>query len=229
VAYDSFTKLLIHFDGADEANTYTAETGQTVTFVGTAQLDTAQKKFGSSSLLLDGNSDYVTVPDSDDFYFGTGDFTISFFVNFQALLTQQEIINQYQDANNQWILNISNTNRLRLTFVFGSVVIADYYTTSPISITTGTFYHIEVVRSGSNCYMFVNGVSQALTINSGYSFETKDVGNVAAVLTIGVCNGTKFLNGYIDELKISKGIARHTENFTPPTTEYKPLPIWVTS
>ncbi|MDD4352382.1 MAG: glycosyl hydrolase family 28-related protein [Candidatus Gracilibacteria bacterium] len=228
VAYDSFTKLLIHFDGDDEANTYTAETGQTVTFNGTAQLDTAQKVFGSASLLLDGDSDYVTVPDSDDFYFGTGDFTISFFVNFQALLTDQKFLSQYQDANNQWLFYITNSNRLRLTFIYNSTVIADYYTTSAISISTGTFSHIEVVRYGSNCYMFVDGVSQPLTINGGYSFGTKDVGNIGAVLSIGTYNGTNFLNGYIDELRILKGVAQNTSNFTPPTTEYKPLPTWVT-
>lgn len=228
VAYDSFTKLLIHFDGADEQITYTAETGQTVTFYGTAQLDTAEKKFGASSLLLDGNSDYVTVPDSNDFYFGTGDFTLSFYVNFQTLSVNQVFMSQYQDANNQWLFHINANNQLRVTFMSGSTVIADYYTSSPISIETGTFYHIEIVRFGSNCYMFVDGVSQSLTINGGYSFGTKDVGNISAVLSIGCLNGTNFLNGHIDELKISKGIARNIVDFTPPTTKYKPLPIWVT-
>jgi hypothetical protein len=72
---DSYTKLLVHFDGTDGARTHTAETGQTVTFAsGTAQLDTAQKKFGTASLFLDGDSDYVMVPDSDDFDLGASNF-----------------------------------------------------------------------------------------------------------------------------------------------------------
>jgi len=80
---DSFTKLLIHFDGADGSKAdYTAETEQIVsmgtTLVNDAQLDTAQKVFGSASLLLDGTDDYVTLADSADYALGTGDFTISF-------------------------------------------------------------------------------------------------------------------------------------------------------
>ena len=78
-------KLLSLFNGADEATTYTAETGQIVTFVATAQLDTAQKEIGSSSLLLDGSGDYCTVPDSADWTFGSGNFTIDMWIRPHAV------------------------------------------------------------------------------------------------------------------------------------------------
>ena len=77
---DAYTKLCSHFNGADGATDYTDPVAGAATFGGTAQLDTAQKEFGTAALLLDGNSDYVTYPDSDDWSFGTGDFTIDFWI-----------------------------------------------------------------------------------------------------------------------------------------------------
>ena len=68
--------LLIPFDGSDTATSANDDSSNshTITFAGTAQLDTAQKKFGTASLLLDGDSDYVTVGDSDHLDFAAGDF-----------------------------------------------------------------------------------------------------------------------------------------------------------
>ena len=73
------TKLLLHFDGADAATTIVDSSGNgrpNGTAFGNAQIDTAQKKFGTASLLLDGAGDYITIPASTDFDFGAGDFTI---------------------------------------------------------------------------------------------------------------------------------------------------------
>jgi len=72
---DSYTKLLLHMDGADGSTTFTDEAGHTVTANGNAQIDTAQNVFGGASGLFDGSSGYLTVPDSEDWNFGTGDFT----------------------------------------------------------------------------------------------------------------------------------------------------------
>ena len=81
---DSYTKALLHFDGADTSTTITDESGKTWTPAGTAQIDTAQYKW-TSSLLLDGNSDYISTPDHDDFNVGSGDFTIDFWVRFNSV------------------------------------------------------------------------------------------------------------------------------------------------
>ena len=58
-----------------------------LTFNGGMVISTAQKKFGNSSWLFDGSNDYVSIPDSADFDFETGDFTIDFWVNFSAFQT----------------------------------------------------------------------------------------------------------------------------------------------
>ena len=75
---DSYTKLLIHCDGADASTTFTDESGKTITTVGNAQVDTAYKVFGTGSLLLDGTGDALTLDDSEDWNFGSGDFTVDF-------------------------------------------------------------------------------------------------------------------------------------------------------
>ena len=82
---DSYTKALLHFNGSDTSTTFTDESGKTWTGAVTAQLDTAQKKFGTASLLLDGDSDYISTPDHADFDVGSGDFTIDFWVRFNAV------------------------------------------------------------------------------------------------------------------------------------------------
>lgn len=114
--YDSYDVLLIHFNGTDAATSYTAESGQTVTFAGTAQLDTDQKEFGASSLLLDGNSDYVTVPDATTWDFGTGNFTIDFWVRFNSKTGAQYFISQYADASNYWYVGKDASDKLIMRF-----------------------------------------------------------------------------------------------------------------
>lgn len=222
-ADDSLSKLLIHFDGADAATTYTAETGQTVTFAGNAQLDTAQKKFGSSSLLLDGSGDYVTVPDSDDWYFGSGDFTIDCWVMFASPLQDEVIISQCSEwgPSNYWMIKYySGLSQLQMSFNFGGVGKGVYNLTSFVP-TTGIWYHFACERIGTVGKIFINGVSQTLTEEA--AFGTNDVGNVGAVLQIGAIYGNQTFNGWIDEVRISKGIARWTANFTPQTWNYMPL------
>jgi hypothetical protein len=77
---DSYTKVLLHFDGADATTAFPDDAPTTVahtwTAAGNAQVDTADSKFGGASLLLDGVGDWVTTVDSADFTLGTSDFTI---------------------------------------------------------------------------------------------------------------------------------------------------------
>jgi len=207
---DSYTKLLINFDGIDGANTYTAETGQTVTFAGTAQLDTDQKKFGTASLLLDGNSDYVTVPDSDDWHFGTGDFTIDFWVNFHDLSVTNFLFAQRKDSSNHHSFSISSAGVITYYCRTGGIDRALYVRSAPVFTQTGIWYHVTLVRNGSSLNLYINGTRYSINETTAIG----DLGNIDAVFTIGA-NGaeTGFCSAYIDAFRISKGIARWTENF----------------
>lgn len=225
---DSYTKLLLHFDGADEATTIPdsslAARGN-ASVASDAQLDTAQYKIGSSSLLLDGTDDYIHYADSDDWYF-SGDFTIDFWVRFAALPpnsfpvhTYAGLCGQYADNANNWGLKIHNSGSGALSLYFlsypgGAPTTAE----ASVSLSTNTWYHVAVVKTGSTVKMFLDGTS--LSVSGSPTFA-----NVAGALHVGhTCTHSgvdDYLNGHIDEFRISKGIARWTANFTPPTVAYR--------
>ncbi len=218
---DADTNLLIHFDGNDEAQAYTAETGQTVTFQNQAQLDTAQKEFGASSLLLDGTGDYVTVPDSADWNFGAGNFTIDIWVRFNVSdsAARYTFWSQRQDSND-WFRFIRETNN-KLTFTgFTTTKDFEFVADNTWTPATNTWFHIALVRSGSTCYMFIDGISQAVTEVDAFG----TMADFAGLLEIGgFDSGVNPVNGWIDEFRVSKGVARWTANFTPQTFNYMPL------
>lgn len=209
---DSYTKLLLKFNGVDGAQAYTAETGQTVTFAGTAQLDTAQSKFGGSSLLLDGNSDYVTVPDSNDWYFGTGDFTIDCWVRFNSTGTDQVFIGQRTDPIAVWYFLVrGDDGSLDIGAVINNVTTINI-ASNTLSWETGTWYHLALVRNGNNFYIFRDGIRVHSATSSG------SMPNSSNPLAIGVYGNlaSNHLDGHMENVRVSKGIARWTSNFTPP-------------
>jgi hypothetical protein len=234
---DTNTQLLLNFDGANAATaTYDSAGGdengtadKPPTFAGTAQIDTAQSKFGGASLLLDGNSDYLTIPDSADWYFGTGNFTVDLWVRFNAISAFQTFMSQYIDGNNYYLLAIDQDNKLSIDFTFGGVAVGRYLMTSAWSgLATGTWYHIAFERVATTCKIFIDGVSQTLTeLNA---IGTSDVGDLSGNLVIGRnanAGWGQYVNGWIDEFRVSKGIARWTANFTPPTAEYDSNPTTI--
>jgi len=223
---DTNTKLLLHMDSLDVSSTTAPKIP---TFVGTAQISTAQKEFGSGSLLLDGNSDYVTVPDSADWNFGTGDFTIDFWINFNSLPSngvypyeQATIVGQWVSTTSAWSLAVAKIGSgLRVSFgTETAVVFSDVL--SP-ALTTGQWYHMAIVRNGTTTTYYQDGTAKlsgpsltigdyASTLNMGYQASASSDGS-------GLPRAC-YIDGNIDELRISKGIARWTANFTPPTSEY---------
>jgi hypothetical protein len=227
VNFDTYSKLISHFDGASGDTAYIAATGQTSTFVGTAQLDSSQYKFGTTSLLVDGNSDYITLPDSTDWSFGAGDFTVDFWVNFNNTSDTQLLLGQYADNNNCWYLQKANSgNKLAMSFYSAAGGRGYFLLTNNWSPNTLTWYHLAFVRSGSSGFIFINGVSQNVTLITGWG----NVGDIAANLTVGAAifntGTTYYLNGWIDEVRISKGIARWITDFSVPTSPYGPGLNW---
>jgi hypothetical protein len=220
---DYYTKLLLKGEGAD-ASTVIVDSalGKIVTPYNHTQIDTEQKKFGASSILFDGADDYITVPDSDDWNFGSGDYTIDFQVRFNGLptdATAATFFDQYIDANNRTIMNISNdggTYYIRFRVVSTTDLIAVVSTEWPVTVSTGVWYHFALARNGTSHKLFHNGTQAGSTVTATYTWP-----NLASVLFIGGYNGSSSpLNGWLDEFRISKGIARWTANFIPPSSEY---------
>jgi hypothetical protein len=215
-AYDSNTKLCSHFDGADAATAYTDPVAGAYTFVGTAQLDTAQKKFGSASLLLDGNSDYVHLPTSADWDLGTGDFTFDAWI-FRNTGTGGVIIgNQWftVGVNGNWSWNVNSFGDMEFSPYDGNATTLGSANTGNV-VPENQWVHVAVVRSGTTLYQFVNGVRY-----TGVNSISASLGDTNPVIQIGNTSNGPWFNGYIDEVRISKGIARWTSNFTVPAYPY---------
>ncbi len=211
---DSYTKLLLHMDGTDGSQIFIDETGKAVTANGNAQIDTAQYMFGGASGLFDGNGDYLTLADSDDWNFGSGDFTIDFWImTTGAVGDWRGVIAQGDDPyNGNWMfLMIPQYSTNSAYFVFSSKadgnvnVITWYIDNTPW--TDNIWHHIAIVRSGNTWYFFIDGISKTITLSYGAWACT--LPDVAKVLDIGYTPlSGGHLYGWIDELRISKGIAR---------------------
>jgi hypothetical protein len=173
---------------------------------------------------------YLSIPDSVDWYLGTGDFTIDFWVRFTAL----PAINDHQYVYSQLV---DQDNRILI--IFGKVETGYYWQFGvhdggTITITANseialsgwaidTWYHIALVRSGSTFTWYKDGVTYGTTAS-----ESDPVPDLAAVVAVGrkgnMVTGTfYYLKGWLDEYRVSKGVARWTSNFTPPTRAYSYL------
>ena len=220
---DGNTKLWSGFEGADAAVAYSDLIAGAYTFFGTAQLDTAQKANGSASLLLDGNSDYLTLPTSSDWNLAGGDFTLECRVRFNALTAGTYpifIARCYNTAGSGGWNVYYNVDTSRLNFYYstnGSNAIDLFVAWTP---SLNTWYYVAVTRNDANLRFFVDGVKVGATQNIGADI----IYNNSKPLSLGVDLNVSdapiagdYLNGWLDEVRISKGIARWTSNFTPST------------
>lgn len=209
----SNTKLLLHGNGTDASTSFpdSSGTGKSVSAVGDAQVDTAQKKFGTGSILLDGNGDYLSVSDSADWDFN-GDFTVEMWVRFNNLPASNgafEIIgNGYITGFMLQYYHEATTKRLRVWLV------NNFYdfTWTP---STNTWYHLCVTRASNTLRSFIDGTQ------IGTDQTDSSTGNSANALYIGNDpDAPAVFDGWLDEVLIVKGTALYTANFTPNTEEY---------
>jgi len=211
---DSYTKLLLHMDGTNGGTTFTdsSSTANSVTPT-SATTSTAASKFGGASALFTGSSSYLSIPNSTNWDFGSGDFTIDAWVYFNGFSSSS-----YQYFYSQAILNSTH-----LQFGYNNSAGMDYEDSvgctftqgSTSGWTTGTWYHVALVRYGTTMTMYRNGTALATKTCS------VALPSVGTTLYVGAAlAGYHYLNGYIDELRVSKGVARWTTSFTPPGRAY---------
>jgi hypothetical protein len=208
--------LLLHGDGTNGSTTITdsSSSPKTVTAAGNAQISTAQSKFGGASIAFDGNEDYISSASNAAFSFGTGNFTIEGWYRFNSISDQllyDTIPVGGAGARNSgfaWALQAASG---KLNFFSG----ASFRGASSSSLSSGQWYHLALVRNGSEVRYFINGAMDATTFTASTNFtdSTLLVGRVGD-------SAAYYLNGYIDDLRITKGVARYTANFTPPTAPF---------
>lgn len=183
--------------------------------VGNAQISTSVVKYGTGSLAFDGTGDYLT---GQTIPIGSGDLTIECWVYLNVTSSDEHFVQIDVSNNSNVFLALDGaSNKFRF------VVRNDSGTTntdlsSNISPSTSTWYHIAGVVSGGSSYLFVNGstTSGATGALSGARTGT----GTTAWLGVNGSALTRPLNGYLDDVRITKGYARYTANFTPPTAAF---------
>ena len=217
---DSETKMLLHLNGTNGSTVFTDAAGNhTPVAVGDAKLDTSVKKFGTASLGLLTAGSYVTVPDSDDWHFGSGDFTIDIWLRPDTLAADTGIIGQFVDADNFWGLELEGVGGPRLNFLHKDSGTIRLNITDAHGMSVGQQFHIEITRSGDVFTIRVDGVEIVNTTN------TVAMANLAAPLEIGRFRGGtsgSTLDGHYDEVRVSKAIARWRADHDVPVVEHGP-------
>jgi len=182
--------------------------------VGNAAITTSTYKYGTGSISFDGSAYlYSRALPNPNVAFGTGDFTVEAWINTNTLTGEKGFIQTSATAGG---LQTSYTNGVIAVVVAGagsytiSVNIGGTTITGSVAITTGTWYHIAFTRSSGSVRLFINGV-----LAGGPTTITANLDG--QYICIGGYYSTSYLwNGYIDDLRITKGVARYTATFTPP-------------
>lgn len=216
--------LLVDWEGTPSGTDATdaSQSVHPLTFVN-CTLSDAQSRFGVTSVDIGGASTHniVTVPNSPDWDFGSGDFTVELWYRAgSSHVGTRSIINWYDPGVNErsWRLYKGGVSGLGVMYSEDGATFTDTGTTS-FGIWTQVWRHLCMMRSGDTLYVFVNGsllFTEDMTGVTLYSANTP--------LAIGgYPTGSRSATGYVDDVRITKGIARYsTTGFSPPT---EPFPV----
>lgn len=221
--------LGLHCDGANNSTTFTDVKGKTVTAAGNAKISTAQYPAltgKSSSAVFDGTGDYLSSAASSDFNFGTGDFTIRCMFYIAA--------DSSVDGNGTRYARLFCLTNTTSAFECDLEVVGDASTTGvgisfyssvngtfsrTVTVTKNVWHDVEVSRSGTSLRLFLDGTQLGATITNSASWGSSTYGAYVGGASFG-SNYRYYLNGYISEVEVYKGVALHTSNFTPATDTF---------
>jgi hypothetical protein len=211
----SGTSLLLNFTNA---GMYDAAAKNNMLSTGTAQASTTQYKWAPTSTYFNGTTDYLTAPASQIFNLGTGDFTIEGWCNVSSFAGYPMIASLAVGtaSTRSWYLLIYPDGLPRFTWSTDGTNLIPMI--SNTAATVNTWNHIAVTRSAGTSFLFLNGQQVATaSTQSGAMYY-----NASAVFTLGReagWNGS-YLPGYIQDLRLTKGVARYTSNFSVPTAAF---------
>ena len=205
------TQLLINYSNAgiyDDTMMNVFET------VGDTNVSTGTKKYGTGSIYFDGTGDYLLARSNDVFNFGTGDFTVEFWINASASGSYTQAIGTLVSGTEAGTWRIGNrfNSANQIYFARGTGSGFNEFQAS-VNVNDGNWHHVAVVRYSGTVTIYADGVASASSSITGTCTSTNP-------LYIGY-NGrdNAYVTGYMDDIRITKGIARYTTNFTPPQAE----------
>jgi hypothetical protein len=218
------TSLLLNFTNAAITDATARNVLETVD---NARISTAQSKWGGGSMYFDGSNDNLVVPFNSLYSLDTGDFTVEGWFYFANLNTNSRGLVALGDGAlasspfiyNAWSLVYRGTeanNQLQWFRYDGT----EYgYLTAGVTLAANTWTHIAISRGSGVLRIFVGGVSYYSQANS-QSFGAVNT-NPLRVGQQSYAGANRYWSGYISDLRITRGYARYTDNFTPPTGSFR--------
>ena len=203
--YWSNVVLLLHGD------TLTDSSPTPLTFTNSGvTVDTSTKKFGTGSLYLNGSS-YAPLPSSADVAFGTGAFTIEFWCRRPSWASDAVPLSKWTAGGTGFLMVLANG---AFSIYLSTFTPISFYWSAPAA---DTWVHLAMTRDASgNLRAFLNGTQIGSTVVNNASVNA----NYSPLCVGANEDGTAKLTGYIDDLRITKGVARYTANFTPPSAQF---------
>ena len=224
--YYNSNSLLMHFSGSDGSTTFTdnSPTPKSFTRSGNAQVSTVQSKFGGSSLYCDGSGDYITTTyNTTAFDWWTTDYTIECFIypNNSSSLSQgvnntPALIGNMDPGSggsNYWSFGPNNNKQLSFYYWNGSA--GNFIASTETTVVVGQWNHIAMTKNSTGIRLFINGVASVTSASVSGTPQS----SVSSPLTIGQYFNVS-INAYIDEVRITKGVARYTASFTVPDSAF---------
>lgn len=217
--YFANVSLLCGFNGTDGSTSLLDESSyaRTLTPNGNAQIDTAQAKFGVSALLMDGSGDFVTAADAPELDFGTGEFTLDLFIRFNGSVPASAAF-----------LSKFTASSVTSSFLFGksgtSLTLNWYSAGGNFRSVNGvgswaadTWYLLSADRAVDTFRVYQDGA----VLGSG-THASENMNDSSGVLQLGqyFSGSPQHWNGWMDEVRMTKGVGRHRGAFTPPTSAF---------
>jgi hypothetical protein len=215
--YFSNVSLLLHGDGTNGSTTITDSSGspKTVSVFGNAQISTAQSKFGGASILLDGTGDRLTTPSNSAFAFGTADFTVEAWI-MESARAQYATLIEIGNHLTTGVIFLTNGGNNQNGNIGGYAESMGGFVSYQTAGSLNVWNHVAYVRASGTLTAYANGVAGT---SQSLNFNHTDTSTVTIGSRAGGSSSYDF-NGYIDDLRITKGVARYTANFTPPTAPF---------
>jgi hypothetical protein len=200
---------LLHFD------TGVTDSAGKVWATGSAAVSATQYKFGGGSLRTT-NTLYRSSSSSSDWAFGSGDFTVEMFIRIDSLPGASQFASPWGNLTATvgccfWVRPSTEPGALTWRARDGSSVSA---TSANGTIIAGQWHHIAYSRSGTTGRLFVDGALVATTTDTSTYTTTTSPAIGRNQLS------ADYFAGYVDEVRVTKGVARYTSTFTPPSAPF---------
>jgi hypothetical protein len=198
------TVLLLNFSGAGAVDV-TSSTNMSSSVV---SIQNGVRKYNLGSYAFNGSTSYISIPDQTSINFGAGDFTIEFWMN-PSQIASSVYVAGHNTTGKPWLIHQNGATMTFYASADGTNWLINAVTFG--TVAAGSWYHVAIARQSTNVRLFLNGA-----LGNTAAISTSSLFAPSAPMTVGQVGGSYF-NGYIDDFRITKGQARYTAAFTPPT------------